>query len=697
MVPVMVDVDRVSLDAMQGTRYRVSLERRTAALLAELGAQVAPGGPHWSNGVGQIEIYVSAQGLQLLRNSSNAVAFRPGKAWWQRSHLVDSAGHFERIDAEISRTGFADVQIVPNVEGLEFNLGADGQARVSAASRDLMQAASASLARSVLSREANALEAPASLSASLAGRGIEGALVKRLTRVDLARLAQSDEVRNILPINLNDSRPLSIDPAALKQAEATGSAEVIVNLRMPLFAAGLSQASMESQRRSHQAALREMLSTVGADATSWQDFSAFGAMSGRLSAAQLRRLASGADRRLLSIESVKPVASTTLATATNMLNMNAAWSNGYRASGQTIVVMDTGVQANHAFLRGPNGASRVTVEGCFGTNRVVAPFTYQSVCPNPNALGDSPVGWAGSGAPVPACSSKFLSQCDHGTHVAGIAAGRSGPAVPAGMQGVAPDASIVALQVFSYDVARREQPQVFNDDLVAALDAAVMALGLNGPPPAPNALRQVTINMSLGGGAATRPCGGVLPAVTNAVALLKAGGVPVVAAAGNDDLSGAIAFPACVPGVVKVSSVANDGVGNRRSYFRFDPEQNRHYGTNLPRPANFPGEAIWVVAGGGNETSITSSVVSAPGTASYRGSSGTSQAAPQVAGLYAAVKAAIETTKQTNPAAPSITVDGVTEWLRGNARVPTPLLMCGARATTCPETLTFDRIRLPAL
>jgi len=691
MVPVVVDVELVSLEALQGTRHKAAIERRTAALLAELGANAEAGGPHWSNGIGQIELYVNERGLQVLKNSSNAVAFRVGKPWWQRTHIVDSVGYFPRMEAELASKGHVDVQVLPKVEELDFELNEQGRVQLSAKGLQQAQTAAAKLERSLEARHFKALALDDGPSALAKGAGLEGAMVKRLTRAGLAKLAQSGEVRNLLPLDLSDKRTLAVDPQALKQAEAEGMVEVIVNLRMPLFAAGLSKASMEAQTRSHRSALKDMLAKAGVDTASWQDFAGYGAMAGRLTAAQLKRLSSGADKRLLSVELVRPVATASLATATNMMNMNAAWSKGYRSAGQTIVVMDTGVQANHAFFRNAAGASRVTTEACFGTNAMVDGISYQSVCPNANANGDSPVGLAGSGAPVTSCSSANPDSCSHGTHVAGISAGRYAAGIaPTGVQGVAPDANIVGLQVFSFHAQRVRQPVAFNADLIAGLEATAAALGLVGA----TAAQPVTVNMSLGGGANSQPCGSSLPALTNAIAVLKAGGVPVVAANGNDDYSGQIGFPACVPGVVKVSAVANDGVGATRGYFGYDATANRHSGTNLPRPSNFSGEAIWVVAGGGNGTSIKSSVLSAAGTASYRGMSGTSQAAPQVAGLYAAVKAAVA----MDPMQPPISVDGVSEWIRGNARVPTTLPMCGGGSSgPCAESLSFDRIRLPNL
>jgi hypothetical protein len=92
-------------------------------------------------------------------------------------------------------------------------------------------------------------------------------------------------------------------------------------------------------------------------------------------------------------------------------------------AGVAIAIVDTGVDAAHPFLGG-----RVIAEACFSTNNSAQGAT--SLCPGGGSQAFGP----GAAAP---CS---LSNCDHGTHVAGIAAGNGG---------VAPGASIIAVQVFS--------------------------------------------------------------------------------------------------------------------------------------------------------------------------------------------------------------------------------------------------------
>jgi subtilisin family serine protease len=100
---------------------------------------------------------------------------------------------------------------------------------------------------------------------------------------------------------------------------------------------------------------------------------------------------------------------------------------GATGAGQGIAILDTGVQANHPFFGG-----RVIAEACFSSNSAAQGST--TVCPG----GVTTSTTAGSAAP---CAN---TGCGHGTHVAGIAAGSD-----ASRHGVAPQANIIAIQVFS--------------------------------------------------------------------------------------------------------------------------------------------------------------------------------------------------------------------------------------------------------
>ena len=125
-----------------------------------------------------------------------------------------------------------------------------------------------------------------------------------------------------------------------------------------------------------------------------------------------------------------PILRLALAESVPLIQGDQVWAAGYRGSGTTIAVVDSGVDSTHPFLTG-----KVVEEACYSSN---ISGLSQSVCPNglPSQIGP------GSGGPCP------LPDCVHGTHVAGIAAG-NGASAQVAFSGVAPDAHIMAVLVFS--------------------------------------------------------------------------------------------------------------------------------------------------------------------------------------------------------------------------------------------------------
>ncbi|GGT44484.1 S8 family serine peptidase [Streptomyces atratus] len=120
----------------------------------------------------------------------------------------------------------------------------------------------------------------------------------------------------------------------------------------------------------------------------------------------------------------------------------------------------------------------------------------------------------------------------HGTHVAGIIAGKA--AEKGGVTGVAPGANLLAYKVMDADGSG------YTSDIIAGIEAA-------SDPANPH--RADVINMSLGGpGDGTDPLGRAATAAVQA-------GVVVVAAAGNDGPgTGTVSSPATADGVVAVGA-----------------------------------------------------------------------------------------------------------------------------------------------
>jgi len=185
---------------------------------------------------------------------------------------------------------------------------------------------------------------------------------------------------------------------------------------------------------------------------------------------------------------------------------------GLTGRGGRVVVLDTGIDRAH-----PDLDAGLALEKCFVLG------------------GCGPMG-ADTGDEAPEGSG-------HGTHVAGIIASR-GLVAP---RGVAPSAEVVMVRVFNDQSVGRVS------DWVAALDW-VLANHVE--------LRVRVVNMSLGTDFAWNgACDAEQPALTEVVARLRAAGVVVFAASGNEANDAGLTAPACVRGVLAVGAVYDSDLG----------------------------------------------------------------------------------------------------------------------------------------
>jgi Subtilase family len=664
--PVVVHLAGINIDQLRTDLKGVNatMAQRSARLLAELGQQAWDAG-RWDNGLGQIGIHVTPAGLQMLQNSGNAISFRADQSWSARSKLNGFDGSHAEIDRLLDANGYVDAAVTLNVDGLEFDTLKDGSVslRTSAKTGEEARAKAKTLLDSLSAAQAPGKNAATAAVPSMA----TPAFTVRLTREGVVKLAASDLVRSLKPAGFVDARAVNFDDDILPTAQKEGSAQVIVGIRTPMMGGNPSPASFAAQTQSHKRALDGLLADTGVRSR-LQDLTTMGAMAGTLTLAELQALKASKDARLFSVELNRPMGTPSLATSTTTMNMPAAWSNpNWRGAGQNIIVLDTGIQSDHEFFKDANGASRVFFQGCYGTNRLDGGVFWESICPQQDlATGDSPAWVAGSAAHRLNCRDPVLGTCDHGTQVAGIAAGHTRPLLPAGLQGVAPDARIAAFQVFSYDKARVVTPRAFKIDLYIVLQSliSIMTPGTVNNP--------FVINMSLGGGRYVSDCYYESPLIAPLVLTLFNLGVPIVAATGNNGYTDAISWPACLSKVIKVSAVNNDTYGNTRPSY-----------ANMPDLSFFPDEAVWLAPGGGSFTDVITAAASTTSVTDTFGYQGTSLAAPHIAGFYAALKAAL----------PGMGIHEISQGIYNNASVNVTFNLC-ITATSC-RIATYKRPRWP--
>ncbi|MEA3470013.1 MAG: S8 family serine peptidase [Thermodesulfobacteriota bacterium] len=304
-----------------------------------------------------------------------------------------------------------------------------------------------------------------------------------------------------------------------------------------------------------------------------------------------------------------------LFSTTAHIGANDTWGAGYGGMGQTVVILDTGIDADHPFFGG-----RVIYESCFSQDGGDA--DRHGLCPDGN---DIQVGPGSASALVADCwatpgNTATENICDHGSHVAGIAAGQDNPPYPLNppgwpndsFDGVAPEANIIAIQVFhrkddcKADPGNQPCGKTWDTDYLLALEWIHDVLRLH--------FNISSVNMSLGGGEHHSPCdsGAVYDAVNN----LRSDGIATVISSGNDGWTDGLGSPGCISTAVTVGAVYD---GNPCNTFD-EVTYNMHSIVDLLAVGRCVDSSIpddtWGIDWGG-----------------------TSMAAPQVTGAFAMLKA----------------------------------------------------------
>ncbi len=383
-----------------------------------------------------------------------------------------------------------------------------------------------------------------------------------------------------------DDRPLDDMPSIEQQLSTSGQARVIVSLNTPSQVQGLplDNANRLEQIRSQQTMLLERVqqTTDTLQVHHIYDYIPFVALS--VDAAGLQALLRDPTVRNISPDTIEMLQ---LDSSVPRIGGDWAHDSGYTGAGQAVAILDTGVQQDHPFLRDTEGVSRVVSEACYSSSDPA--FSSQSLCPGGVSQSTAP----GSATP---CT---YTGCDHGTHVAGISAGRNDTTV-----GVAPDAEIIAVKVFSF-FASQGGVGAFSSDVTRGLER-VYALR--------DTYSIAAVNLSVGGGRSAKHCESSIGTAEISrlavVALLSDAEIAVIAASGNDGFSEAVSSPSCLSNTISVAAVDNNDV--------------------VPSFANMS-PAIHLLAPG---VSINSSTTGS----GYNSQTGTSMAAPHVAGAFALLR-----------------------------------------------------------
>jgi subtilisin family serine protease len=311
-----------------------------------------------------------------------------------------------------------------------------------------------------------------------------------------------------------------------------------------------------------------------------------------------------------------------------LVGAKALWDIGITGSGWYVAILDTGIRKTHQFFTGKN-----VIEACRALGRDGS--SGAGDCPNGQAVQNG----AGSAVHYPGTYDGY----DHGTHVAGIAAGNYGS-----LAGMAKGANILAVKVFSKfsasDCGGSLCVMSWDSDQVAGLNYIYSLRG---------SYNIAAANMSLGGGRHASFCDS--SSQKAAIDLLRAAGIATCIATGNDGYCGEIGSPGCISTSVSVGSTT-----------KTDGESSFNNWDNITQRLFAPGSSIYSSTGDSDT--------------SYASWNGTSMATPHVCGAWALIKQAV----------PTGTVTEILNALRTTGKAI--YSSCDGYSTAIPRIKIFDAV-----
>jgi len=270
----------------------------------------------------------------------------------------------------------------------------------------------------------------------------------------------------------------------------------------------------------------------------------------------------------------------------NIIGANNAWDSGYTGQGWYVAVLDTGIRKTHELF-----SDKTIIEAC---------YSEEGHCPNDLTE------MTGSGAA--AHHPNTYDGWDHGTHVTGIATGKS-----ASLSGVAKDADIIAIQVFSKITGESDCGTDVSQCLFSYTGDQIA--GLEYVFSQRTTYKIAAVNISIGGSKYSDQslCDTDNAEIKAAIDNLRDAGIATIISSGNEANCDGILSPACVSSAIAVGATTDDDA---------ETEFNSWHSELLDLFA--PGHSVY------SSTADSDS--------SFGSWDGTSMAAPHVAGAWALLR-----------------------------------------------------------
>jgi subtilisin family serine protease len=375
----------------------------------------------------------------------------------------------------------------------------------------------------------------------------------------------------------------------LRRAREQGDLRVIVGLRIVTrMEHTLTGAQIQAQRQAQRAAENALIGRIfdGNSTPRVDRFDFIPYISMFVRPEELARLL--ADPGVVSVQE-DIGGDMELSDSVAITHADAVFARGIGGNGQVVAVLDSGFAKTHPML-----LNRIVSEACYSTNDPAR--NLRSLCPGLVTESTLPNSALNCGHPA----------CDHGTHVASIAAGNTPT-----LHGIARSARIIGIKIISRRISGVcAPPAVCTTNTVTDV-----IKGLERVYALRNTYNIAAVNMSFHTGGfpiQNFSCDGAVPAMTTALNSLRLVGIAVIKSSGINSSQTGVTYPGCVTNVITVGNTMKNDIVYRTS--------NHGLLVDLLAPGTLISAAI-----PGND---------------YAAFTGSSMAAPHVAGAFAMLRQA---------------------------------------------------------
>ena len=339
-VSVLVGLD-TGIPLTQRREQAAKIASLESALLKNLGPGVLTSGV-WSNGIGQMGLMVTQEGLaQLVEHRGvNRVIPNPG-----HSIIHDPYGQLRKIQEMIDKTGVATVLIIQQLDNLEWGLSALGEAEFkhsTALENEFRTKAPEFVATLPAQAILNLPEAKSRAAAGLIRRSPTLAspeLLLVINQEGFLHLQARRDIRSMRMPELEGVIPVELDSRVLEAASKDGYASVIIALKMPAgYSAAqgyMSKRSWDAQAVSLRSAMNDIIGSLfSQNVPPIQHYDGLAGASVVLPIDVLRSLYNKPDPRIGSIrlnDPIEPALSISTGNGTGGVNVQQLWKIG-RAS-----------------------------------------------------------------------------------------------------------------------------------------------------------------------------------------------------------------------------------------------------------------------------------------------------------------------------------------------------------------------------